>query len=194
METIIKNVEILSLIQIIFLYKIIYYNLKFLIQIIITIFVWSCSEPNSIDSKTYKNIKFNVDSKLLSSNSRLFGQLEISFAKNWGELDSNKLVVIGNIFSNDSLLNVFNLVYGQSDGSSLILISQCNINYKLKILNNFHHKLEKSFPKESIYFDKIRINDVKVNQFIATNNTHTSFHLFVELDYLYLIIMVLGNQ
>ena len=46
--------------------------------------------------------------------------------------------------------------------------------------------VEPNISIEEILESKL-INDVKVNQFIATNNTHTSFHLFVELDYLYLI-------
>jgi len=158
-----------------------------ILKLLVLLSFWGCSQSDIQSNLDYQNMEFKIDSKLLTLNSISINDLEFNTPKNWLELDSIQLITLKSIFSQDSLLNVFELINGQSDGSSLLLIGQSETINKSYIINNFPKKLEKSFPSESIHFNKFKINDVKVDQFIAINSTHTSFHLFIDLDNLYLI-------
>jgi hypothetical protein len=160
---------------------------KLLIKLLLCLSLWSCSQTDNQTVVEYPVMEINVDYNLLSQIPIQINNLEFNISKEWGSVNSNQLNSLKNIFIQDSLMNVFKLVHGQTNGSTLLLVGKSEITNRTRILSNFSNKLEKTFSKKSIHLNKFRINDVKVDQFIATNATHTSFHLFIELDNLYLI-------
>lgn len=160
---------------------------KLLIKLLMILFLWSCSTTDNQSIEKYLPININIDLNLLSPVPIQINKLELNISKNWTSIDSNQLNSLKKIFTQDSLMNVFKLVNGQTNGSTLLLIGESEITNRIRFLSNFTNKLEKTFSKESIHLNKFRINNVKVDQFIATNSTHTSFHLFIELDNLYLV-------
>ena len=158
-----------------------------LFKIFVLLFVWGCSNSENFSVKEYQKMEFNINSSILSNSPIIINSLELNIPKNWDEISSEQFELMEKIFNQDSLMNSFHLINGHSNGTSLILFGETDLYHKNHILENFINKLEISFPKESIHQDKFTINDIKVNQFIATNKTHTTFHLFIELDNLYLM-------
>jgi len=154
---------------------------------IVLLFFLACSTTNDDAEDKYQTIEFNINFELLSLNPFIHNDLAINIPLNWEEISSEQFDAMEKIFKQDTLMNSFNLIKGHSNSSSLILFSESDLLQKQHVLENFTKKLEVSFPKESIHKDKFTINGVKVDQFIATNKTHTTFHLFIELDNLYLM-------
>jgi hypothetical protein len=163
-------------------------NLNNYLLILILIFMFGgCSESTQNYSDDYPEMEFQVNSELLSDTLTQISEFEFNLPLNWSKVNSDQFSAINKIFYNDTLLNNFKILNGYQNNNSLILIAVTDSTNKSKIINNFSNELEKTFKRSSINFSKFRISDIEVSQFIATNETHTSFHLFLNLDAFYLI-------
>lgn len=162
--------------------------MKFNSYFIFLVLIWGgCSESAQNSTIEYPQMEFQIKSELISNSFTQIDELEFNLPLNWSKINSTQFNAINKIFINNSLLNVFKFLSGFQFNKSLILIAVTDSTNKFNILNSFSNELEKTFSKNTINFNKFSISDIEVNQFIATNETHTSFHLFLNLDAFYLI-------
>jgi hypothetical protein len=154
---------------------------------ILVLILGGCSKPDQKSKTEYPQIEFQINSELISHSLTQISEFEFNLPLNWNKVSPDQFNAINKIFINDSLLKVFNFSNGFQFNNSLLLIAVTDSSNKLNILNSFSNELEKTFNKNSINFNKFSISDIEVSQFIATNETHTSFHLFLNLDAFYLI-------
>ena len=98
-----------------------------IIQLFILFSIWGCSQPKNNLTTEYQPIKFQINSELLSSNSIIINEFEFQKPKEWKEISSEQIITLEKVFAQDSLLNVFTLINGQSNGTSLLLIAESDL-------------------------------------------------------------------